>query len=355
MSAPLSVSSTPLGSDKPPSLQTRSATERAGAAFSVLAIKDIAELETYLPSWDDLAAAAIEPNVFYESWMLLPALRAYGNDEVSVVLVFDNQAPRRHGKPLLCGLFPTVRQRRSLVPVLCLWHHVHCYLAVPLVRTGFGPGVLRALFEWLACAGAGAPLLECGRITGDGPFYHLLLEHVQEQHRALFVAEAYARAFLRNDGTALGAGLSGDKRRKLRRAEERLAASAALQYTALEDEGDAEAWLADFLRLEASGWKGRAGTALDCRPIDRQFFLEVGRAAFQRRRLMMLAVCANGRPIAQLCNFLAGEGSFAFKVAHDEAHASYSPGRCSSSKTCGAWRLDPSCAGWIPARTPAMS
>ena len=40
----------------------------------------------------------------------------------------------------------------------------------------------------------------------------------------------------------------------------------------------------------------------------------------------MLALELNGKPIAQKCNFLAENGSYAFKIAYDEDYARYSPG-----------------------------
>lgn len=298
----------------------------AAAPFTVVTTTDVATLKDYAASWDDLAAAAVEPNVFYESWMLLPALRAYADRPVTVALVFANGAPRRHGKPLLCGLFPLVRERRSLIPVLCLWRYVHCFLGVPLIRAGFGPGVLETFFRWLADDPAGAPLVEFGRTAGDGPFYHLLLDFLGDQGRGFLLGEAHTRALVRRDGRPVWGGLSGEKRKKLRRAEERLAADAPIAYTSLGEDGDVEAWLAEFLRLEASGWKHRNGTALACRDTDREFFLDIARAAFRRRKLIMLGLTVGGRPIAQLCNFLAGDGAFAFKVAFDEAYARYSPG-----------------------------
>jgi len=41
---------------------------------------------------------------------------------------------------------------------------------------------------------------------------------------------------------------------------------------------------------------------------------------------MMLALELDGQRVAQKCNFLAGNGSFAFKIAYDEDYARYSPG-----------------------------
>jgi CelD/BcsL family acetyltransferase involved in cellulose biosynthesis len=294
--------------------------------FTVVAIQDLSELESYRSSWDDLATSAVEANVFYESWMLLPALRAYGNGAITVVLIFSNLAPRCHGHRLLCGLVPLHRQKRVGVPILQLWSYIHCFLATPLLRTEFGAGALRALFDWLANDRQGAALLECGRITGDGPFYHLLLEHVHEERRGLSLVEAYVRAFLGRGAQPLDSHISGEKRKKLRRAEERLAKLGPVSYSALAQDGDPEAWLADFLRLEASGWKRDSGSALVCSDKDHDFFLEVMRAAFRQGRLMMLSLNLGGRPIAQLCNFLAGNSSFAFKVAFDREYARHSPG-----------------------------
>ena len=41
---------------------------------------------------------------------------------------------------------------------------------------------------------------------------------------------------------------------------------------------------------------------------------------------MMLSLELDGQRVAQKCNFLAGDGSFAFKIAYDEDYAHYSPG-----------------------------
>ena len=85
-------------------------------------------------------------------------------------------------------------------------------------------------------------------------------------------------------------------------------------------------WTEDFLRLEAAGWKGRYGTALSLTAPDRKFFRAIVSRAFEVRRLVMLSLRLNSRPIAMLVNFEAGNGSYAFKVAFDEKYRRYSPG-----------------------------
>ncbi|MBM4071700.1 MAG: hypothetical protein FJ271_22660 [Planctomycetes bacterium] len=98
---------------------------KSASAFTIVVARSIEELIPYADAWDDLARNALEPNVFYESWMLLPALRAYKSPNVMVVLVFSNLAPQRHGKPLLCGLLPLERHRYPFVHVLRLWNYIH--------------------------------------------------------------------------------------------------------------------------------------------------------------------------------------------------------------------------------------
>ena len=61
-----------------------------------------ATLAGHMAAWNDLAAAALEPNVFYEPWMLLPAIDSFGRGkELRFVLVYADQPD---AAPLLCGL-----------------------------------------------------------------------------------------------------------------------------------------------------------------------------------------------------------------------------------------------------------
>lgn len=44
--------------------------------MSVVVVRDVEALASYVEGWDDLTASAIEPNIFYESWMLMQAARS---------------------------------------------------------------------------------------------------------------------------------------------------------------------------------------------------------------------------------------------------------------------------------------
>src|SRR5205823_3803183 len=96
---------------------------------AVVVVDQVQGLEPHQPAWDDLAAAAIEPNAFHESWMLLPAVQYLaGPERPFFVLVYTADPRRPQGPPLLTGFFPLVRDRRYKgvpVSVTRIWRHLH--------------------------------------------------------------------------------------------------------------------------------------------------------------------------------------------------------------------------------------
>lgn len=310
--------------------------------MAAVRVASAAELHPFLADWHDLAAHAAEPNVFYEPWMALPALEAYGHEgRLLFVFVFEE----RDGEaPLLCGFFPLEdrpRFRGVPLPVLRMWNYVHCFLGTPLLRAGHERSTLVAFFRWLRQASPKHALFEMPRCSADGPIHRALTEHLRSSgmpfvsrswERAVFAPRAGSPDYLRD-------ALSGKKLKEVRRLERRLADHGPVTVDGLgaehaatpdAEEGSANAaataWAEEFLALEAAGWKGRAGTALACRPADREFFRAIVADAHAHGRLQTLALRVAGRPVAMKCNFLAGDGGFAFKIAYDEEYAQLSPG-----------------------------
>jgi len=289
-----------------------------------------AGLEEHIGAWDELAASAIEPNPFYESWMLLPGIEAFGGDLPLRFVFAYTQGPG--GAPLLCGFFPLERlasYKNLPMRHQRLWQHRHCYLGTPLLRRGYARGCLEAFLGWLA-GSRHASMMQWGHIANDGPFYGALQGVLADTGRRKFVSRTFSRAVLRPRPDAesyLRESLPGSSRKELRRLERRLSeAGGPVAYSTLQPGAAVEPWIAAFLALEAGGWKGRRGSAMDCSKPGRRFFHAIAAGAAQRRRLMMLALTAGGRTVAMKCNFLAHDGAFAFKIAYDEAYARFSPG-----------------------------
>jgi CelD/BcsL family acetyltransferase involved in cellulose biosynthesis len=298
-----------------------SARRPTGTGISVEVRSDAASLRSLVPEWEALAADAVEPNPFYEPWMLLPALEAYGAGEgFRCFLVWDSGT--------LVGLVPMQLERtyRGLpVRALRSWRHRNMLLCTPLIRArGSGAQnaakVIAALLENRL-----ASVIEFDWVGAGGIFYGALAEAASAAGLTWMVTDAYARALLVRDRDPRSR-FNSNMKNNLRRWEARLAAAGSLRPVRLAPGADLAAWTQEFMRLEASGWKGRAGTALACREDDRRFVDAVFGEAFRRGRLLITGLDLDGRALARHIMLSAGEGAVSFKLAYDEAHASCSPG-----------------------------
>ena len=275
--------------------------------------RNLAELESIVPAWDALARDALEPNPFYESWMLLPALRAFGaGQDVRVVLVWRGER--------LIGLFPFQHEARYKgMPVSALrsWLHVHCLLCTPLVLAGSASACLDALFAWCE-----ASFIDFRYLPAGQPFHRALSAALAARGLKTTVNRAWSRPLLRKNRAAVSVQL----RRRFAKKERRLAERGRFERVRLAPGGDIGRWIEDFLALEARGWKGRKGSAMAFTEANRRFAAEIFTGAFQRGRLLMGGFDFEGRPIGRRASFLARDGAYAFKTAYDETMAEFSPG-----------------------------
>ena len=286
-------------------------------------------LERHVVAWDELAAHAAEANPFYESFALLAAWRHLKPAGLRVVCIWSpNVLPGQ--APLLVGLFPLEkRERYKGLPlgVYSTWKHLYAYTATPLLRAEVASVVLEAFFGWLR--ESDAVLFELPGIISDGAFRHALIDTLNRLGTRAFHDASHTRAYFARAASSeqyLEQAVSGKKRKELRRQERRLGEGAKLVYDELAPDGNLDAWLDEFLALEALGWKGRAGTALQHDAQALALFRAYAHGAFQRKRWMGLALRLDGRAIAMKCNLLAGDGGVAFKIAFDESYARFSPG-----------------------------
>ncbi|MFU8831719.1 MAG: GNAT family N-acetyltransferase [Wenzhouxiangella sp.] len=288
----------------------------------------IARSATELARWgsalDELAANAAEPNIFFEREMLSAALECLDAEQVEVLLVFDDDQ--------LVGLLPLERTARFHgLPISALrtWQHLHCFLGTPLVRAGSERFFFNALLDWLDSRPSKEVALELNGFGRDGGLWATLQAVLKNRQRHFFCTLKLERALLVAQGEPdeyLASCLGNKKRRELRRQQRRLGELGELEFQNLTASDDIEEWIQDFLALEQSGWKGRAGTAMALDPAEQCFFQTVMRQLFESNRLLMLRLRLDGRTISTQVNFSSGPGAFSFKVAFDEAYAKYSPG-----------------------------
>jgi hypothetical protein len=188
---------------------------------------------------------------------------------------------------------------------------------------------LAAFFDWLSGASTGCLTMGFNLVRADGPFREALLEALAQTKTRVFEDSIHGRALFRpaaDARTFLDESVPQKKRKELRRLERRLGELGRVEYDSLTPTSTVEKWIDEFLQLEASGWKGRTGSALGTVEAVRSFFTSAAMGAYRRGRLMMLALRLDGQAIAMKCNFVGSAGGYSVRIAFDEAFARYSPG-----------------------------
>lgn len=121
------------------------------------------------------------------------------------------------------------------------------------------------------------------------------------------------------------AGTRPKFRSHLRRARRQLEEQGKL---ALKHYGAADqAALERFYQLEASGWKGAEGTAIQCDPRTRKFYDAVAEAAAGQGYLSLDFLELAGKPIAAHFGFNFRGRYFLAKAGYDESYRRYGPGQ----------------------------
>ncbi|WP_028058898.1 GNAT family N-acetyltransferase [Candidatus Solirubrobacter pratensis] len=266
--------------------------------------------------WRHLAATAAEPNPFYEPAFVYPAARNLTDHQTRLLIATDGDE--------WTACMPVVRSarfRKVPGPAVLNWVHTHCYLGTPLIAADRVTSAWRALLAHLLDKRTGFLALEL--LGEDGPVARGLTEALAELELGAVLYEQGERAALYR-GEAGQVTLTSKRARELRRQRRQLEEAAGGNVQILDRASDAGA-VEQFLALEASGWKGRAGTALSSAG-HRAFFGEMARTFAADGRLQLLSLEVAGEPVAMKCNVIAGDGVFCFKIAHDETFARYSPG-----------------------------
>ncbi len=270
-------------------------------------------------AWEELARSAREPNPFFEPEFVVPAAERLPEADGTALVVLEDEAGWTACLPVTVG--------RSQVGVSSVrgLRTTYSYLATPLIRAGEPPErVLDLVAAARSETGKRTFLLE--RYQADAPIGEALVASIDSGEELEAVCIKAERALLcrRPDGRYLD-WMSKKHARDLRRRTNRLAEETETEPEVLELSSDPDA-PEIFLNLEASGWKGKTGTAMLSTAESSAFFTELCRNFQKQDRLEVLALQAGEVVIAMLVNLRSGVGSYSFKIAHDENFAKFSPG-----------------------------
>lgn len=298
-------------------------------------------LHEYQKQWAELARCAIAPNVFYEPWMLLPAVEhVREHEDLHFVLIFG---PPERGVAPLWGFFPLEVQSRCLhlpIRTLAFWQHRYCYLTLPLIHAGHVEQALDMFWRWMERNPLGCHILDTNYLLGEGPFHAAWADFLIGRYT--LILNEHPRGLQTHAGSfdAYISGLLSKKRyHALTRSRRHLETLGSLEYREVANAACVGPWVDQFLQLESSGWKGtNDGGAIAKRANDAQYFRGMTEEGFRQDRVSLLSLLLDGRPIAMKHTLRAGDGGFIFKIAYDEAFAKYSPGVLLELDHLGCWQ-----------------
>ncbi len=276
--------------------------------------------------WSVLADAVAEANCFSERWFLEPSIALLAErDDVRLAAIVSTDG-------LLAGLIPlTVKPEYGRIPIANVqnWVHNNSFLGAPIVRRGMEEAFWTVLLDALDEQDWARGLFHVNGLTDGSLLFNGLKSAALAGARPSAIVHRTERALLASDldpHAYWAFAVRKKKRKEIDRLAKRLAECGVVGYRSLGPDEDCEPWLAEFLALEANGWKGEAGSALGCDPKLAAFFQTVCFNAHQLGKLDIQRIDIDGKAIAILVNFVTAPGAFSFKIAFDEAYARYSPG-----------------------------
>jgi CelD/BcsL family acetyltransferase involved in cellulose biosynthesis len=289
--------------------------EAVGESPGTVAIYD--SIEPLAGEWDALvtevgATPFLRPGWVERAWRL----RAGGAGQL-LIFVLRQEGRLRAVLPVHLG---RSRRRLGLSTASC-WFSEWVGEGIVARDDGAARAAFRALFALrpasvaLVSVNFSPPISEAVEDVAAGSGYRLIVKRLPRGPVVDFSRQGFEE---------YRAGLARKFSKELGRVERLLQACGpvSLEVTRAWD----EALFEEGLRLEAAGWKGKAGSAILSRPRSARFYREVARWAAARGILVLAALRVGTQRIAFELGLLDGGVYYALKAGYDPRYARFSPG-----------------------------
>lgn len=277
-------------------------------------VRSSRELTALEAEWESLALSLGLPMLSH-AWVLACAEALYEIGELHIITV------RLHGS--LVAVAPLVAVKRAGVSYLELAGASYLYEPSGLLYRD--EESLAALTR--AVVSYGCPVV-LARIPAESPLIPQIRSIVCGRGVVVEGAVGYTLSVPISSGwKEYVASLSSRRRYDLRRARHRAEEGGVVTvrvYSPRPEE--VEEGIAEFVRIEATGWKGRNGSSLSQRNSLREFFLRYAALASQSGTLRLGFLDVAGNPIAAQISVIYAERIWVLKIGYDETWSRCSPG-----------------------------
>ena len=269
-------------------------------------ISSEAEFAELASGWDRLAdGSPFDLHCWYDAWW-----QAFGAEaEIAVCTL------RREGE--LVGVFPLIVVDGELRAMA----NVHSPSYRPLARD---PEALRDLANAVLAKGG----VELCCLPADDDGLAVLVPQVEAARMTPHVEPTYSSPTVDTSGDFDAWRASSKKRwgAPLERFRRKMGRDYEAALTIVEPPSDLDAELRDGYAVEASGWKGGAGTAITSSPETEAFYTGVARAFAARDELRFSRVVLDGETAAFDFTLLHDRRLYLLKTGFDERFRKLAPG-----------------------------
>ena len=278
---------------------------------------------------EHLSKRSIEPNVFFNPRFLAPAMPRLEDRDVRLAVIRDGDEYRSRLRLLVP--FSIEKPAGPFgVQILRTWSSPFGPLGTPLVDRDDPEGVIADFFDMLARPHLRLPkVFVMPEVRLDGPFAAVVTALAASRNLPLEVTNRIERPYLHSDlggDDYLRRSLRPHHFREFRRLHRRLSARGELVYSVARQPDEVRLGIESFLALEASGWKGRARTAMAVDRYRAAFVREAAHRLAENDLCRVHALHLDGKPIASLVVFVESGVGYTWKTAYDEDYAQFSPG-----------------------------
>ncbi len=340
-----------------PGASAAAAAPAAGAAPFVTAhLRGRAAFDALEPEWNALLARGPCDLPFVRHEWLSAWLDAFAPGEEPLVVTARDAAGR------LAGAAPFLRERRlGLTRLVAPANDHSCRFEWALGEDAVG--ALAALWGHLSTRMRWDVLL-LRDLARDGPTASLLPAQAHADGHLSGRWQSMDTPWLSLGASAVEDRTSPKFRANLRRWLRNLGERGAVSVRRAGEGPEARVMLSQFFALEASGWKGKRGTAIAADPRTRQFYERLAELASARGWLALRSLDLDGRPVAMHFGLVYRGVYYLPKPAYDEALGPCSPGQLllrevvSECEARGLTALDflgpdmPWKRDWAPAHRP---
>ena len=258
-----------------------------------------------LAEWTDLATATSAPFFSHPQWFL-PWADAFSGRELHCL------SARRGGE--LVGVLPVIPGRRTLKAAV----NGETVSYEPIIASPW------SLADVLAGRPASCPRLSLSHLPASG--MPIRADDVGSRMISRELRRSPVVGTVGDFPAWAKSRLSTARAKNMRRLRRRLEELGEVAVEVEDGTEKLDALLDEGLDLEASGWKGRAGTAVKSRRDAHHFYEAMARNAAALGLLRMFFLRLDGKAVGFSLTIQDGNVLTALKIAFDESYRSYAPG-----------------------------